>query len=61
MQARTGEAYASIQPSRRWLCDGANGDANPAAREDSTWPIFGMPVLEVSKAGMVMFIRRSLA
>src|SRR5437660_624996 len=34
---------------------------NPAAEEDKTSPIYGMPVLQVWKAGTVMFIKRSLA
>jgi NAD(P) transhydrogenase subunit beta len=40
---------------------GANDVTNPAAEEDKTSPIYGMPVLQVWKAGNVMFIKRSLA
>src|SRR5215813_6176283 len=40
---------------------GANDVTNPAAEEDKTSTIYGMPVLQVWKAGTVMFIKRSLA
>src|SRR6202008_452956 len=40
---------------------GANDVTNPAAEEDKSSPIYGMPVLQVWKAGTVMFIKSSLA
>jgi H+-translocating NAD(P) transhydrogenase subunit beta len=40
---------------------GANDVTNPAAEEDAKSPIYGMPVLQVWKAGTVMFNKRSLA
>jgi NAD(P) transhydrogenase subunit beta len=40
---------------------GANDVVNPAAEEDKTSPIYGMPVLQVWKAGTVLFNKRSLA
>ncbi len=40
---------------------GANDVTNPAARDDKTSPIFGMPILDVDKAATCLFIKRSLA
>jgi NAD(P) transhydrogenase subunit beta len=40
---------------------GANDVVNPAAEEDKSSPIYGMPVLQVWKAGTVLFNKRSLA
>jgi H+-translocating NAD(P) transhydrogenase subunit beta len=39
---------------------GANDVVNPAAREDETSPIYGMPVLEVDRAQHVFVIKRSM-
>ncbi len=39
---------------------GANDVVNPAAREDETSPIYGMPVLEVDRAEHVFVIKRSM-
>jgi len=40
---------------------GANDVVNPAAEDDKTSPIYGMPDLQVWKAGTVLFNKRSLA
>ncbi len=40
---------------------GANDVVNPAAEDDPSSPIYGMPVLQVWKAATVLFNKRSLA
>jgi NAD(P) transhydrogenase subunit beta len=43
------------------LVIGANDVTNPAARTDTSSPIYGMPILDVDKARTVMVIKRSMA
>ena len=43
------------------LVIGANDVVNPLARDDTTTPIYGMPIMDVDKARTVVIIKRSLS
>jgi NAD(P) transhydrogenase subunit beta len=39
---------------------GANDVVNPAARTDTSAPIYGMPIINADQAGQTIFLKRSM-
>jgi H+-translocating NAD(P) transhydrogenase subunit beta len=54
------EANELLQHADVVLVLGANDVVNPAAKDDPSSPIYGMPVLEVWQAKMVVVVKRSM-
>ncbi len=55
------QANAELAAADVALILGANDVVNPSARDDSTSPIYGMPILEVDRADIVVVVKRSLS
>lgn len=56
-----GHHERAVQDTSVVLAIGANDTVNPAATEDPTGPIAGMPVLTVWEASDVVVFKRSMA
>lgn len=54
------ETNAELDRADAVIVLGANDVVNPSARHDKSSPLYGMPILDVDKAGTVMVCKRSL-
>ncbi|MEO8359682.1 MAG: NAD(P)(+) transhydrogenase (Re/Si-specific) subunit beta [Vicinamibacteria bacterium] len=54
------EANSELPEADVALVIGANDVTNPAARHDQSSPVYGMPIIDVDKAHVVMVIKRSM-
>ena len=55
------EANARLPQADVALVLGANDVVNPSARDDTSSPIFGMPIIEADRAATVVVVKRSLS
>ncbi len=54
--------YAQVVEMEEISSDFSDTDVvNPAVRTDTASPIYGMPILEMHKAGTVLVVKRSMA
>ena len=54
------EANSELQTADVALVVGANATVNPAALEDKTSPIYGMPIIRADLAENIIFLKRSM-